>query len=121
MSDNSYQPSTPLPETELRLVILLKRVTEARAAELAAALGEPYTRNTVQALLYRLEKRGLVVSVKRFSYRQWTLAPGVDVEALLRDDARRTLGKRYCADPWAVSVVVSEAEHFLPRKATRTA
>jgi predicted transcriptional regulator len=116
------EPQTTLSPTQLRILLELAKHGTATAPELARAIASeeaavaPST-STVQTILLRLQRNGLVVSTKTTSHRWWQLSAPAELPALLRKDARSLLLSRYGAHPIAIQALLEEIQRLLPLSA----
>jgi predicted transcriptional regulator len=94
----------------------LLRLGTATAPELARAVATEETQvtpSTVQTLLLRLQKNGLVTSSRTISHRWWQLSSPGTLPELLRRDARHILLCRYGAHPLALVALLEEVQAVL--------
>jgi len=108
-----------LPQSELRLVLLLNQVGEATAPQLARAMPQEFSADTVKALLNRLAARGIVTSRKPSTSRLWSLDRSVVVPDLLRTDIRHILENRYGFDPLAIQALLQLVGELVNQKSSQ--
>jgi hypothetical protein len=102
-----------LPQSELRLLLALRRLEAATAPQLSRHLKNDPNPNTAQRLLFRLEQKGLVRGSKVDTNRIWELSNPTGMPALLEADASHLLQARYDCDPLALRALLAEIEKIL--------
>lgn len=114
MNPKNPEPETLLlPQSELRLVLALRRLKSATAPQLSRHLNNDPNPNTAQRLLYRLESKGLVRGTRVDTSRVWELSDPNGMPALLQMEARHLLQARYDYDPLALRALLAEIERIL--------
>lgn len=114
MNPKNPEPETLLlPQSELRLVLALRRLKSATAPQVSRYLNNDPNPNTAQRLLYRLESKGLVRGTRVDTSRIWELSNPNGIPALLQAEARHLLHTRYDYDPLALRALLTEIERIL--------
>jgi predicted transcriptional regulator len=95
MEPNQDEIVRLLSDTELRVLIVLRELGQATAPQLADHLRDGTTPSTVQVLLLRMEKKGVVSSAKRDANRLWRLASEDAFRSAIKAEVRYAVRIRY--------------------------
>ncbi len=95
MEPNQDEIVRLLSDTELRVLIVLRELGQATAPQLADHLHDGTTPSTVQVLLLRMEKKGVVSSAKRDANRLWRLASEDAFRSAITAEVRYAVRIRY--------------------------